>query len=281
MRKKISGYERYEIDELGNVYNTETNKVMQGSISEHGYRYYRLSKDGKKKMFYGHRLVAEAFIPNPDNLPVINHIDGNKLNNSVTNLEWVSYSENVEKAHQTGLIGSRRKREVYTKDLNGEIWRDIKDFPLYKISNYGRIRNLKTDTILRPSYTCGYYKVRLSNNGLVSDFLVHRLVYDTFCGTYKKGYVIDHIDGNKLNNKADNLRLLSESDNVMASLYETHTNHSAKAVDQYDLNGKYINTYPSTKEAARELHLDSSTISKVCRGVNKTHGGFVFKYHNN
>jgi hypothetical protein len=73
--------------------------MLKGSIGEHGYKYYRLSKNGKKKMFYAHRLVAEHFLPNPNNLPVVNHIDGNKLNNSVTNLEWVSYSENTKKWH--------------------------------------------------------------------------------------------------------------------------------------------------------------------------------------
>ena len=87
MKKIIKDYPNYYICDDGKVINSSTNKILNGSIGEHGYKYYRLSKDGKKSMFYEHRLVAEAFIPNPDNLPIVNHKDGNKLNNNVNNLE--------------------------------------------------------------------------------------------------------------------------------------------------------------------------------------------------
>ena len=85
--KKIQNYDNYLIDENGKVYNEITKRYLKGSIGENGYLYYRLSRNGKKKMFYAHRLVAEAFIPNINNLPVVNHIDNNKLNNNVANLE--------------------------------------------------------------------------------------------------------------------------------------------------------------------------------------------------
>lgn len=61
MRKLIFGYSNYYVEDNGDVFNSITNKILKGSISENGYKYYRLSKDGKKKMFYAHRLVAEAF----------------------------------------------------------------------------------------------------------------------------------------------------------------------------------------------------------------------------
>lgn len=94
MKKIIISFPNYEIYSNGDVINITTNKKLSGSIGEHGYKYYRLTSEGKKKMQYAHRLVAEAFLPNPDNLPVVNHKDGNKLNNAVENLEWVTYSEN-------------------------------------------------------------------------------------------------------------------------------------------------------------------------------------------
>ena len=120
MRKKINGYNNYEIDENGKVFNIETNKELKGSIGEHGYKYYRLSHNNVKKMFYAHRLVAEYFLENPNNLPVVNHKDGNKLNNNVNNLEWVSYSQNVLHAYQSNLIKNCNKKEYYQKDLPEE-----------------------------------------------------------------------------------------------------------------------------------------------------------------
>lgn len=275
MKKLINGYTNYEIDTEGNIYNLNTKKYLKGSIGEHGYKYYRLSKEGKKKMFYAHRLVAETFIPNENNLPVVNHIDGNKLNNNVNNLEWVTYSENTQHWKDTTKI-TRKATVYYTEDLPGEEWISYSN---YYISNKGRIRHRDKNNLLQPSLTCGYYKVRLSEGGLVEDYMIHKLVYSLFTkDTDFDGYVIDHIDGNKLNNDINNLRKITLSENASAALYETKTNSSAKAVGQYDLNGKFIAEFPSAREAARILNLDASTISKVCRKVNKTHGGFIFKY---
>ena len=115
-RRPIKNYENYLIDIEGNIYNTTTNKPLKGSISEHGYKYYRLSKDGKKKMFYAHRLVAEMFLSNPNNFTIVNHIDGNKLNNNVNNLEWVSCSENINHAYNTKLRNDKYKVGQYDKN---------------------------------------------------------------------------------------------------------------------------------------------------------------------
>lgn len=275
MNKPIKEFENYLIYDDGRVFNTNSGKFLKGNIGENGYLYYRLSKNGSKKMFYSHRLVALHFLPNPTNLPVVNHKDGNKLNNSVENLEWVSYSENTAHWKNTSTV-QRRPIEYYEKDLEGEEWKEFKN---YLISSKGRIRHKIKNNILKPSLTCGYYKVRLSKNGLVEDYMIHQLVYKVFVGDYDKTkYIIDHIDGNKLNNEIENLRLLTPSENTKAALYETKTNKNAKKVGQYDLNGKFIKEFNSTREAASQLNLDSSTISKVCRGINKTHGGFIFKY---
>ena len=74
MKKQILNYENYYIYDNGDVENINTKKFLKGSIGEHGYKYYRLSKNNTKKMFYAHRLVAEAFIDNPENLPIVNPI---------------------------------------------------------------------------------------------------------------------------------------------------------------------------------------------------------------
>lgn len=275
MKKIIKNFTNYEIDEYGNIYNLITKKYLKGSIGENGYKYYRLSSEGKKKMFYAHRLVAETFIPNTLNLPIVNHKDGNKLNNHINNLEWVTYSENTQHWRDNNII-NRSKTEYYEKDLEGEEWLSYNN---YYVSNKGRIRHKNKNNLLKPSLTCGYYKVRLSNEGLVEDCLIHKLVYILFTkDTDLKDYIIDHIDGNKLNNDINNLRKITQSENVKAALYDTKTNASAKRVGQYDLSDNFIAEYASAREAARVLNLDSSTISKVCRKINKTHGGFIFKY---
>ena len=71
MKKQIKNYSNYYIYDNGDILNIDTNKVLKGSISEHGYKYYRLSKDNKKTMFYAHRLVAEYFLDNPNQYPVL------------------------------------------------------------------------------------------------------------------------------------------------------------------------------------------------------------------
>lgn len=277
MKKLIPNYDNYWIYDNGEVYNENTKAFLKGTVSEHGYRYYRLSKNSKKKMFYSHRLVAEAFIDNPQNLPVVNHKDGNKLNNTVENLEWVSYSDNTKAWHEGRASKQNKKPEYYSEDLENEVW---KPYQNYLVSNYGRVRHAVKNNLLKPSLTCGYLKVRLSYMGLTEDKMIHKLVWELFSDYDMPDNisVIDHIDGDKTNNHIDNLRKISLSENVNAALYETKTNASAKPVAQYDLNGNFIKEFLSAAAAARELGLDSSTITKVCRGKNKTHGGFKFKY---
>jgi hypothetical protein len=82
---------------------TYKEKIMkQGVVA--GYPAIRASKDGESIILYVHRLVASAFIPNPENKPCVNHIDGNKLNNHKDNLEWCTHQENAQHAVKTGLI---------------------------------------------------------------------------------------------------------------------------------------------------------------------------------
>lgn len=82
----------------GNIYNLHGD-LMIGAIDHCGYRHTILNRKNRNV----HRVIAETFIPNPNNLPCVNHKDGNKLNNSVDNLEWCTYSENTLHAYHTGL----------------------------------------------------------------------------------------------------------------------------------------------------------------------------------
>lgn len=92
--KPIKGL-HYEVSSLGNIRNSENKNVLTNFDKNRiGYLRVYLYSEGKKKRYFVHRLVAETFIPNPENKPQVNHKDGNKQNNELSNLEWVTRSEN-------------------------------------------------------------------------------------------------------------------------------------------------------------------------------------------
>ena len=110
----------YLIYRDGTVKSLLTGKNITKRVGPRGYYQINLCIDGKCKTFVYHRLLAIAFIPNPDNLPCVNHIDGNKLNCQLSNLEWVTYSGNIRHAFDNGLIhtavGKRTKCGRFTED---------------------------------------------------------------------------------------------------------------------------------------------------------------------
>lgn len=105
----INEFPNYEVSNYGNVrrvWKDHTNKKAT-MLNPFGYQIVHLSRQGVNKHRAIHRLVALAFIDNPDNLAEVNHKDGNKLNNCVDNLEWCSRSENMKHAYATGLHHGR------------------------------------------------------------------------------------------------------------------------------------------------------------------------------
>lgn len=94
----------YYATEDGKIYSGKSNKYLSTRKSKRGYALVNLSIDGKCKTFSVHSLIAKAYIPNPDNLPEINHKDGNKENNNVSNLEWCTSSQNSVHALREGLM---------------------------------------------------------------------------------------------------------------------------------------------------------------------------------
>ena len=119
----VKGFERYTIDRDGTITNTETGHVLQAVIGKDGYvRADLYNGHGFHKVLLVHRLVAEHFIPNPDNHPCVNHKDECKYNNDVSNLEWCTYRYNMN--YGTAKARRREKMEAfYRSDKIKEIAR--------------------------------------------------------------------------------------------------------------------------------------------------------------
>ena len=112
--KKVKDFEMYSVTKDGRIYSHISNRFLKEYNHNHGYLSTAFHKDGKSHSKLIHRVVAEAYLPNPDNLPTVNHKDGDKTNNNVSNLEWCSYADNNLHAIENGLRGDTRK---YSEDL--------------------------------------------------------------------------------------------------------------------------------------------------------------------
>lgn len=123
--KDIPDYEGlYQISNFGNVKSLSNNKghyrelIRKPRINKQGYYYLCIWKNGQAKTVKNHRLVAQMFIPNPENKICVNHKDGNKLNNHVDNLEWVTYSENTIHAINIGLVDMGTNSQLFKPGEN-------------------------------------------------------------------------------------------------------------------------------------------------------------------
>ena len=121
MVKQIQENPQYGVNEKGEIFNLRTKRKLKPWVSN-GYQYVRL---GRKKRMKVHRIVAIAFLPNPQNLPVVNHIDENKLNNNVSNLEWCTHRENLmhgihAPTKNIKIAQEKNKKKVIKCDLNGQ-----------------------------------------------------------------------------------------------------------------------------------------------------------------
>ena len=124
--KHIEDFPNYKINNYGNVLNIKRNKTIKEDLSNgRGYINVTLYKNGKSYRKVVHRLVAEAFIPNIENKPQVNHIDGNKHNNFVGNLEWVSQSENMKHAFKIGLEEHGMKNKKHKLESKNKMRKKI------------------------------------------------------------------------------------------------------------------------------------------------------------
>ena len=114
MELKNFGYDGYLISDDGQLWSEKSNKFLTPTYDKDGYIKYTISDHGKIKTFRAHQLVAIAFIPNPNNLPCVNHKDENKTNNKIENLEWCNFKYNNNYGSHNEKMSQTKKEQGIT-----------------------------------------------------------------------------------------------------------------------------------------------------------------------
>lgn len=157
-----------------------------------------------------------------------------------------------------------------------KIWKPVIGYEkYYEVSSDGEIRNIITGHILKPALKKnGYFSVDL-RYGKPKTKMIHRIVAEAFIENANDYPCVNHIDENKTNNKADNLEWCSYKYNANFGCGSKARN---SPVLQFDSNGRFIRMWQSMKDASKECGIKYQSISKVCRGVRKTCGGYKWEY---
>ena len=118
---KVVGFENYEVSNLGKVRNMKTGKILKPILRRDGYLVLCLYGHNKQKHLLLHRIIATAFVDNPDEKPCVNHIDENKTNNDLSNLEWCTAKENLVHGTRMKRIAEKLSQKVIQLDLNDNV----------------------------------------------------------------------------------------------------------------------------------------------------------------
>lgn len=254
MWRDIKDYEdRYQVSDKGRVrskgfYTRHGRyyppKIKEMPISSNGYIRVTLWRDGIGKTYSLHRIIADAFIPNPDNKPCIDHINAIKTDNRIENLRWVSFKENTNNP-----------------------------LCLQRMSEQGKIAQNRPDTQIKKRLNAQNKAVfQFTINGeFVAGF--RSIQYAEDCTGIPAGN-IHRAANNNLRQIAGGYLWSFSKDEIPT--YNPGTN--AKTVLQFSLDGVLIAEYPSAKEAESKTGALRSVICLCCKGKVKTAGGFVWKY---
>jgi len=240
----------YEISNTGDIRHKEKKKILKLRTSKWGYKRVRLSVSGVNggKLYAVHRLVANAFIPNPLRLPQVNHKDGNKSNNNVENLEWVTAKENTNHAVRMGLLksGDKSHRTIIHKKELVEV--------------------------------CGLRKLGLSYKQIGEMYNVEKSTISAIIRS--KRHLKDYSEGDFENKVSEfiknNKGKYTRSDNNTIN----HNGIPSRVIVQKDKSGRTIHVFESITEAAQTNNVLHTSIVNNLRGRSRTCGGYIYEYKN-
>ena len=205
---------------------------------------------------------------------MVNHINENKLDNHISNLEYITYKENTIYS-----MNNQRVKNTTQFDISNFI--DIPNYTKYMVSRNGEIYSKAIKRLCRITVLpSGYHKIKCkSDNGIYKDLYIHVIVamaYLNYVPSSNK-YVVNHIDGNKSNNKFDNLEIVTQKENMKHSIIINNDKIFRRAVYYINNEGELIK-YISAKDASDKTGIDNSSILKSCKSLNKKAGNIKWNF---
>ena len=270
----IDGLDEYYVSNYGNIFNKNKSK-LEGHKNLQGYIFVRLKQNNKSVLFRVHRLVCEVFNGNaPKNKDFVDHINRIRDDNRTINLRWVSHKENMNNKNEPN---KNKNDEIINNylliDKKDELFKNLiqtsyGNFNNYAVSNYGRIKNNKTNKILKPKITDeGYLNVSLKNEkNNEKNISIHRLVCEFFNEKIADDYiVVNHINEIKYDNYYKNLEWVNVKKN---------NQHSKNiSINMLDDNKNIIKIFSSYTEAYKYLKIEySGGIQKQMKKGRKAYG---------
>lgn len=265
--KDIRGYEGlYMVSNTGRVMSfhctpkatkksgIHNGRIMKSTLSSSGYWHVQLYKSQNKvKTILVHILVARAFIPNPDNLPEVNHIDGNKANNNVVNLEWVTRSENAQHAIKTGLR---------------------KPSPMSGIKG---AKNPNSKEILQYSLDGEYLRTWC---GIAEASRVVGCSYCTIsaCLTGRKRTAKGYVWRYKTSSNPPLTISIPERIHPNKRTWKQKNKRNMRKIQQLTINGELVKTWLNYIELTKSTGYDNGNIYKCINGKAKTAYGYIWRY---
>lgn len=272
-------FEGYEVSTEGRIRNKSTKLLLTPSQGCSGYAVTSIR--GQNIKF--HRIVAQTFLPNIHQKETVEHKDDNKMNNRLWNLKWATHREQQQFVKEKNSRGAEGKLRQVFPSIQGEVWKDVADYPDYQVSSCGRVKY----PIRKRSEPHSLYVTYGGRSGMTFSFRnvddrhkkigIHRIVASTFLPNPNKYEIVNHKDGNKTNNRISNLEWCTRKQNTKHA-YDNNLISGKRSIFQLDENNNIIQKWNTIKEATEECKIGRTSINKVLSRRGKTAGGYYWCY---